>query len=217
MLHLNISASSQTGLVREHNEDAVLVSHEIVRDMNLNTSAFLAPDGKYIVAVCDGMGGCNAGEVASKDAAEQLGRRVESLPAGLTMEGLRHLMDEWIQDEHAYLLYSGTEDPETEGMGTTLVGMLYYEGHVCWLNCGDSRLYRLRRGILRQVSTDHSLIRMTHNSSDAHVIVNCLGAGADDVFLDFVDVTKEVKAGDIFLLCSDGLTDCSRTTKLRRC
>lgn len=207
MPKFTVSASSQTGMVREHNEDAVLVSCRLFRDNNVNTGVFLSPDERYVVAVCDGLGGQNAGEVASMDAAEQLSKRVDTMGSGLSVEQVKRMMEEWVKEEHSYLLESGLYDASMEGMGTTMVGMLFYEGRYCWMNCGDSRIYRFRNGILSQVSTDHSLFQLTHKIEDAHVIVNCLGGGARDVYLDFVDFTDEVREGDVLLLCSDGLTD----------
>lgn len=207
MQKISVSASSQTGMVRDHNEDAVLVSHQIVRDNDVKTSAFLTPSDRYVVAVCDGLGGQNAGEVASMDAAEQFAKRVDTLRSELPIEHVHKLMDEWVKDEHAYLVESGRDVESMAGMGTTLVAVLFYEGHICWLNCGDSRLYRFRNGILRQLSTDHSLIQFTHKKEDAHVIVNCLGGGGSQVYLDFTEITDEVLEGDVLLLCSDGLTD----------
>ena len=207
MQKITISASSLTGLVREHNEDALLVCRQVVRDSELNTSAFLSPEDRYVVAVCDGLGGQNAGEVASMDAATQLAHRVATLRPGQPFARVQQLLHEWIKEEHAYLMALGEEDPSMSGMGTTLVGLLFYEGHVCWMNCGDSRLYRFREGILRQLSSDHSLYSITHREEDQHVITNCLGGGADEAFLDVTDITGEVHEGDLFLLCSDGLTD----------
>ena len=207
MQKITISASSLTGLVREHNEDALLVCRQVVRDSELNTSAFLSPEDRYVVAVCDGLGGQNAGEVASMDAAMQLAHRVATLRPGQPFARVHQLLHEWIKEEHAYLMALGEEDPSMSGMGTTLVGLLFYEGHVCWMNCGDSRIYRMREGILRQLSSDHSLYRLTHKESDLHIITNCLGGGADEAFLDVTDITDEVHEGDLFLLCSDGLTD----------
>lgn len=207
MHKITVSASSQTGMVRDHNEDAVLVSHQVIRDAEVNTSALLGSNDRYVVAVCDGLGGQNAGEIASMDAAEQLEHRFQTLRPGQSIERIHQVLKEWVKEEHCYLLASGQDDPGMEGMGTTLVALFFYEGRVCWMNCGDSRLYRLRRGILRQLSSDHSLINITHKSTDAHVILNCLGGGVEDVYLDFEDMTSEVLQGDVFLLCSDGLTD----------
>ena len=207
MQKISISASSLTGLVREHNEDAILVYRQVIRDAELSTSAYLGPDDRYVVAVCDGLGGQNAGEEASKDATEQLAHRVATLRPKLDIEHVKQLMREWVKEEHSYLTALGEEEPDKENMGTTLVGILFYEGHICWMNCGDSRLYRMRNGVLRQISTDHSLYNITHNVADLHVITNCLGGGASEAFIDIHDITDEVHPGDIFLLCSDGLTD----------
>lgn len=207
MLKITVSASSKTGMVRDHNEDAVLVSHQVARDSDLNTSVFLDSDERYVVAVCDGLGGQNAGEVASMDAVEQLMKRVDTLRTGLSPDHVAKLMHEWVKDEHAYLNESGIDEPSMEGMGTTLVGMLFYEGNIFWMNCGDSRLYRFRNEVLCQISEDHSLMQITHKPEDAHIITNCLGGGGEDAFIDFNDVTNEVLEGDVFLLCSDGLTD----------
>lgn len=216
MLKITISASSQTGMVREHNEDAILVSHRKIRDAEVSTGVFLNRNERYVVAVCDGLGGQNAGEVASMDAVEQLEQRVDTLRSGLPIERVGQLMAEWVNDEHEYLLSTGKDEPSMEGLGTTMVGMLFYEGHICWMNCGDSRLYRLRKGVLRQISRDHSLYNMTHRSADVHVIINCLGGGAPSAFLDFFDVTSEVLEGDVFLLCSDGLTDMLTDDKIEK-
>lgn len=206
MIKISVSASSQIGMVRDHNEDAVLISKQLLRDNHVNTSVLLGAQDRYVVAVCDGLGGQNAGEVASMDVAEQLAKRIDSLPANLSIDALHVTLNEWVEEEHEYLLMTGKDDACLEGLGTTLVSMLFYENHICWMNCGDSRLYRLRNGILRQLSSDHSLMSMTHKLSDAHVIVNCLGGGAETAFIDFVDVTNDVREKDVFLLCSDGLS-----------
>lgn len=207
MARISVSASSQTGLVRDHNEDVILVLHQFVRDNQINTSAYLAPDDRYVVAVCDGLGGQNAGEVASMDAAEQFSKRVDTLKPGMSTSQLLRVLDKWAKDEHAYLIDAGRDDSLMQGMGTTMVCLLFYEGHICWLNCGDSRLYRKRKGVLCQLSTDHSLNQLTHNDEDSHIVFNCLGGGGSEAYFDIADITDEVCEGDVFLLCSDGLTD----------
>lgn len=206
-MKITITASCQTGLVRKNNEDVILISQHTIRDADESTSAFLGSNDRYVVAVCDGLGGQNAGEVASMDAIVQLSNRVDTLRPALPIERVSELMSDWIKSEHEYLLSLGKDDCKLEGMGTTLVAILFYEGRMMWMNCGDSRIYRMRNGILCQLSTDHSLFNMTHNPADSHVVVNCLGGGAHDVFLDIVDMTDQVRDGDMFLLCSDGLTD----------
>lgn len=92
-------------------------------------------------------------------------------------------------------------------MGTTLVGLAYYEGDFYMLNCGDSRLYRMRQGQLCQLTTDHSLNKLLGSDQHSNVITNCIGGGTKNSFLDLSKITDDVKPTDIYLLCSDGLTD----------
>ena len=90
-------------------------------------------------------------------------------------------------------------------MGTTLVALLYYQGRLVLINAGDSRLYRFRNGALTQLSTDHSLRNLVGSLAPAHVITNCFGAG-NAFYADVEPAGEEVLNGDLFLLCSDGLS-----------
>ena len=92
-------------------------------------------------------------------------------------------------------------------MGTTLVAIALYEGRFYWMNCGDSRLYRLHEGKLQQLSTDHSLSNLTGEKSHSHIITNCIGGGCKSSYIDIVECSDQVASGDTFLLCSDGLSD----------
>ena len=92
-------------------------------------------------------------------------------------------------------------------MGTTLVGLAYYCGHFYSLNCGDSRLYRLRNGSLKQLTTDHSLNNMLGSSKHSSIITNCIGGGNNHSYMDIVKMTDDVQYSDVYLLCSDGLSD----------
>jgi protein phosphatase len=75
------------------------------------------------------------------------------------------------------------------------------------MNCGDSRLYRFRNGELTQLTSDHSLSNMLGSSHHSNIITNCIGGGCSTSFMDIVKITDDVKIGDVYLLCSDGLTD----------
>ena len=75
------------------------------------------------------------------------------------------------------------------------------------MNCGDSRLYRLRDGQLTQLTTDHSLLRNDGTQRHSNVITNCIGAGIQNSYIDFYEFTNDVLPGDAYLLCSDGLND----------
>jgi protein phosphatase len=116
-------------------------------------------------------------------------------------------MDNWLKSMCLAVEAKGKEDPIYRGMGTTLVAMLYYSGQYYWINCGDSRLYRLHQGELLQLTTDHSLSNVLGLKTHSSMIVNCIGGGTTDSFIDMTNITAEVEAGDTFMLCSDGLTD----------
>ncbi len=201
---LTIDAYSDTGCVREHNEDMILVQGELIRDNRLQLQ--IAPEAPFVFAVADGMGGHNGGEFASELAVQSLDEFVHALRSGLTSDELKIQFNQWIQHIHNLVNQKGNELPEFKNMGTTLVGMLLYEQKVFWFNVGDSRLYRFRGGILSRISTDHSMREMYDSNAPSNYICNSIGAGAE-VFIDFFDITDTVFSDDVFVLCSDGLND----------
>ncbi|GCE77155.1 serine/threonine protein phosphatase [Cellulomonas biazotea] len=174
-----------------------------------NEDAVLASGGVYVVA--DGMGGHDAGEVASGTAVEVLGALVGTTPD--VDEVTRTLRD---AHERVRDLPSGSY----RRPGTTVTGVVLteHEGVPCWvvLNVGDSRTYRMVGGVLEQVTTDHSeiaeLVRSGLVPLDAaarhprrHVVTRVLGGGATVVEPDVWLLA--VSPGDRMLVCSDGLTD----------
>lgn len=207
MSHLNISASSRTGCVRTNNEDMILVGEELLRN-GLSHADFETTDSnRCMLAIADGMGGHNCGEVASYDALTNMSFYFKDLPSNLDEKDFVDAMTNWLKSICLAVDAKGKENPMYKGMGTTFVALTYYSGRYYWLNCGDSRLYRLRDGELRQLTTDHSLSNalglMTHSSQ----IVNCIGGGTTEAYIDIENITDDVKKGDVYMLCSDGLTD----------
>lgn len=188
MTRIDISAASQPGLVRDHNEDMLLIDTDTYRDTYTQRSFDIDETTHLILAVADGLGGHNAGEVASEDAARELGAHVATLPATLSPDELRTDLEEWFLAEHDYLLREGKADPSKRGMATTIAAVLFYRSHTYLINCGDSRVYLFDTNGLRQLSSDHSLYAVTHSLADAHIITNCLGAG-DPPYIDFTDIT----------------------------
>jgi protein phosphatase len=90
-------------------------------------------------------------------------------------------------------------------MGSTFVGILFFQNSIFLINIGDSRLYRFREEILTQLSRDHSLSEMTNNpDAPKNIIVNSFGAG-QKIFFDFEDISNRILHNDKILLCSDGL------------
>jgi len=209
VVRYTVAAVSDVGSKRPSNEDAF---------------GFSAEHGVYVV--CDGMGGAAAGEIASSLAVNEVLRvlcdRAEAAP-------LEDGIEEAIRTANDAIHSRALEEPQLSGMGTTLVGLVAEGKRVLVFNVGDSRCYRMRTARpepgkpeesepgpakLQQISLDHSLVeeqvrmgRMTHadalRSQFRNVITRALGT-QPSVTPDLFEL--EAEPGDIFLLCSDGLT-----------
>ena len=202
-----MTAASKVGCVRSQNEDMVLLGSHFVRNDAFSTRVDLTNSDRYIMAVADGMGGHNRGDVASSDALHNLEFYFHDLPTGLSPESIKDKFEDWLVSINNIIDSKGRSDEQYKGMGTTLVGLAFYEGQFYTLNCGDSRLYRFRDGDLTQLTSDHSLSNMLGSSQHSNVITNCIGGGATSSFIDIVNITDDIKEGDVYMLCSDGLTD----------
>jgi len=177
------------------------------RKRRRNEDAFvLAPP---LFAIADGMGGAQAGEVASKLAAAALEESDHGQLRG--EDGVAEL----IQEANRRVHERANADPSTSGMGTTMTVALVEDGKVVIGHVGDSRAYRVRDGRLEQLTEDHSLVnellksgKLSPEEAEIHpqrsVITRAVGTDPD-VDVDTFTVAAEV--GDVFLLCSDGLTD----------
>ena len=193
-LRVRAAGATDTGRVREHNEDSLVV-------------------GDRVLVVADGMGGHAGGEVASRIAAEAMTALEHSDPTG------PRDVAEAVADANARILAAAAEDPGLRGMGTTLTGLVLVgpEGEESWvvLNVGDSRTYRLDGDRLRRQTVDHSEVQelVAAGLLDpeevaghplGHVITRSLGLDpAPEADLWTLDPT----AGERFVVCSDGLTD----------
>ena len=198
VLHYTAAAVTDRGRKRPSNEDAF---------------GFSVEHGIYLV--CDGMGGAAGGEVASSIAVDEMLRllssRSECDDLASQMPGLA---EDAIRATNEAIFSRSQRNVNLSGMGTTLVGLLVEERRVWALNVGDSRCYRMRERRLEQITVDHSLVeeqvrlgRMTRSealrSPLRNVITRALGTQSH-VTLDIFEL--EVEPGDLFLLCSDGLT-----------
>jgi protein phosphatase len=153
------------------------------------------------------MGGANAGEVASMLVLELFRNRLKSLENGLDEETLKQIITTFCSDIHRALLIEGMRDVSKRGMGTTLTALLIYGGEFWYVHAGDSRLYRLRDGILSRLSRDHSLRELSGNSDlPSNIIINSFGGG-NTFYLDVGRAGNKVFLSDVYLICSDGLTD----------
>jgi serine/threonine protein phosphatase PrpC len=200
LLHYTAAAASDRGRKRPSNEDAF---------------GFSVENGVYLV--CDGMGGAAAGEIASSLAVDEMLRLLDRAPSDsseLMATPMPQRAERAIFEANEAIFSRSQRNYKLNGMGTTLVGLLVEERRVWVLNVGDSRCYRLRGRHLEQITLDHSLVeeqvrlgQMTRSealrSPLRNVITRALGTQSrvtPDIF------ELEPEPGDLFLLCSDGLT-----------
>ena len=207
MPKLNITAASRVGCVRTNNEDMLLVGEWFIRNGKMSTHVDTGATDRYLMALADGMGGHNSGEVASSDTLHNLQFFFSDLPTGLAAGPLNEAIVEWLGSMNTIIDSCGREDMRYRDMGTTLVALAYYNQQFYWMNCGDSRLYLLRDGQLRQLTTDHSLNNLFGQPAHCSAITNCIGGGCKNSFVDMVQCTDMVQPGDVLMLCSDGLSD----------
>ena len=205
MMTLSFALRSDVGCVRPNNEDMILLNSEFYRDESYETTCRMDDLTRWTAVVADGMGGHAGGEFASELAAQAFDDFVQGLPDELTSEQVISAAKEWASATHRMIIAKGIEMPQYQGMGTTLTGLFAYEGKVFMINIGDSRLYRYRETMLKQISEDHSMRNLV-GQAESNLIYNSLGAG-DSVFADVVDITARILPDDRYLVCSDGLTD----------
>lgn len=206
---IRISTSCQIGCVRSNNEDMVLVNGKFVRNDTLCTSVEYdeSKECRLVFAVADGMGGHQAGEVASEQVLIDFNYFINDLPNGLSICEFDESIIKWLDSINRKIHQMGVSCPEQSDMGTTLVALVFYQNRKYWLNCGDSRLYLYRDGSLSQITVDHSLNTLVGESKHSNIITNCIGAGCTTSYIDIYDFTNDVMPGDTLLMCSDGLND----------
>ena len=204
---LEIVAKTDPGMVRKHNEDAV----------------FANPNQGFMI-LADGMGGYNAGEVASGMATMLLSTELETAfsakpPYAIDGETGKTFAHRCILDKVALTnsaIHNAAESqPQYAGMGTTLVAAIFYDNQVTVAHIGDSRLYRLRGEEFSAITRDHSLLQEQIDSGmilaedakysqNKNLVTRALGVDPE-VETEIHDYA--VQPGDIYLLCSDGLND----------
>lgn len=220
-IKFKLAAGTNVGLIRQNNEDNFVVSSD------LSTSNWLIPQaGDYadlgvygaLLVVADGMGGANAGEVASAIAVETIQQEftVENLSNCINSDkSIEEFMKAVVKKADLNILNKSKEDKSTQGMGTTIViaWLLDKKAYICW--CGDSRCYvfNKQKGLL-QLSKDHSYVQelvdkgeldaeLMHDHPLSNIITRCLG----DVEKRANPETRiyQLHNDDCIMLCSDGL------------
>lgn len=202
---LEIVAQTDSGMVRAHNEDSVAVD---------------AACG--LVVLADGMGGYNAGEVASaiavKVVLDEVGQPLKTGRPALNAAGDEpgvDLMRLSLHHANTAIYQAAQQETQYAGMGTTIVSALFYDNRVVVAHVGDSRLYRLRGEVLEAITRDHSLLQeqidsgMISVENARHSRNKNLVTRAVGIDVEVIPEVRhyEVEVGDIYLLCSDGLND----------
>ncbi len=202
---LEMTQHSDVGRVRSHNEDSTA-----------------ADVGLGLAIVADGIGGSRAGEVASAMAVKSIHERLHAELGDLVRgqvdpdSGYAHeslVLRDAVARANEIIHRASTHEPRHQGMGTTVVALLFHNDRVSVAHVGDSRAYRLRGGRLERLTSDHTLVqelvdRGTHTPQEAQACVNrnlltrALGIAAR-TDIDMAERAAEV--GDVYLLCSDGL------------
>lgn len=195
-------AQTDPGLARENNEDA-----------------FSFDESRGVAVLADGMGGYNAGEVASSMAAtiinSEMNRWLAESGATASLQDIRRALEICVGNANAAVYRAANSNAQYAGMGTTLVAGVFRGSDLVLGHIGDSRCYRLRQGGLAQITKDHSLLQeqidaglLTPEQAALSVNKNLVtrALGVDDaVLLEIHEHTAE--SGDVYLMCSDGLSD----------
>jgi len=212
---LNTASLTDAGRVRDHNEDCIESRPDI---------------GLFVLA--DGMGGYNAGEVASGMATSLIAdglneawhpREVDRMGREEAKGYAEKLLREQIGRANNAIFTTSQNNPECAGMGTTLVVCHFYDNFVAVAHIGDSRLYRLRGEVMEQVTRDHSLLQEQLDSGlitpeeaklsqNKNLVTRALGI--DPVVEPEIHV-HETQPDDLYLLCSDGLSDMVEDEEIR--
>lgn len=215
MRYINVSASCHIGNIRDYNEDMILVADKFIRDNSLDMNLSLLDSNRFVIALADGLGGYNSGDIASAETLSNLKFFIDDLPDLLTTDGLKDLLNNWLGSINQIVSSQGYVNPRLSKMGTTLVGIIFYGNKFFWMNCGDSRLYRLRNDEIVQISTDHSS-SVIDTDNPVRGVTNCIGGGCRTSYLDINEFTDIIEDGDIYVLCSDGLSDMLSDAEIRR-
>ncbi len=198
---LTSTAVTDTGRMRSHNEDCV---H--------------ADPARGLFVVADGMGGHKAGEVASALAIVRMREIIEKALPGTpdtTAETAGQLLQQAVEAANHAIFEAAESDPRYSNMGTTLVASLITNQHIYVAHVGDSRLYRFREQRLERITNDHSLVQemidqgfytpeQASRANNRNIVTRAMGLEPD------VNVELQqhpLEQGDLYLLCSDGLSD----------
>lgn len=198
---------TDVGKIRDHNEDSVI----ILKNHN----------NEYLLAVADGMGGHRAGEVASSIAITYLSKHFNETFYNLSKSEAINWINECVTNINLEIFKHEKSNPDSVGMGTTLVLAIYTNSYLLFGNIGDSSGFVVKKDVLHKITIDHSLVNLlveageitaeeAKNHPRKNVLMKALGA-SDNVEADIFDCDTDVSG---ILLASDGLTNLLDTSKI---
>ena len=225
---LKLFARTDVGQVREHNEDNFLVADltRKVSGLQEGSRDVVVGAAGHLLAVCDGMGGAAAGEVASQLAVDIIFQQMlEGVDPARTAErnDLARRLVRAVETAGLRIFQEAKADRTRRGMGTTVTAAALVDDHLFLAQVGDSRAYVLRNGTLVQVTRDQSLVnqlieagQLTEEEAETfehnNIILQALGT-SDTVQVDLTYV--QLQQGDVLMMCSDGLSGMVRGDEIR--
>ena len=202
MIHYTFHSRTDPGRARDNNEDAVAVD-----------------EASRVGVLADGMGGYNAGEIASGMATafikSEMARWLSETGKHAKVKEIRRALEICVDNANRSIFNASGSNPQYSGMGTTLVVGDFHGNTLILGHIGDSRCYRLRGGVLSQITKDHSLLQeqidaglitpeQAAGSSIKNLVTRALGV--EDVVMMEIN-EHQIEVGDCYLMCSDGLSD----------
>jgi PPM family protein phosphatase len=213
---VELFARTEIGCVRERNEDSFVVANVTTGERGLRpgTTVQELGVGAVLIGVCDGMGGAAAGDLASKIGAETLYDTIMSHTPLVDSASVQEALLSAIAAANRAIMQYARNNPGKRGMGTTLTAALVHNHDLYLLHVGDSRAYLRRGRSLTQLTTDHSVVgqmvaagqltaEQARSYEHRNVLLQALGVQA---MIQPELVHVPLRAGDVLLLCSDGLT-----------
>lgn len=221
-MKIKISYITHQGKKRNHNEDAIMLMNEVIQvnEMSIPIVKDIEAE-KVFFAVADGIGGSKAGELASRKVLMYLKKRWKSITSKEKILGL-------IQKAHLNLIEYAQENPSVGNYGTTIAGLFIENLKAIIFNVGDSKIYRENQGFLEQLSIDQSLVQSLLDQKiitpeeaiyhpEKNVILESIGGKLKKRNIEVKYREAKIKEEDIFIICSDGLTDMLNIDEMENC
>ena len=202
-MKIHIQALCHKGMVRENNEDALSINGVYLRDDAKQLAVNSNDNGYFYLLVSDGIDDHERGEAASEITLDEIKEQL------VFFDIKPKTFERDMQEAGHYISYklnrAAYDQGQEKPMGCTLTGIVWSFGEAYLINAGDSRTYRFRDGMLRQLTIDQTERGYTNDPKASKTLLNCLGGGLDGK-IEVENITGNIVEGDLILVCSGGLT-----------